>query len=230
MNEAIKILDLYCGAGGASKGLKQAFPHAVIIGVDNVLNKRDEYPYSFRWSAIETAEGLYPGLIKYADLIWASPPCQKYTYASKGARNKGKQYPDMMSFTRDLLLKSGKPFIMENVTTAPIRKDLILDGTMFNMKIIRRRAFEIHGFKCEQPPKGKKIGTVKGGQYVTVAGHGGDGKASLKAWQDAMEIHWIKDKKSLANAVPPRYARYIGKQFKKHLIQLTEIASTKEGK
>ncbi len=216
--KTIKILDLYCGAGGAAKGLKQVFPNSKIIGVDNVLNKKEEYPYDFRWSAIEVMLGLYPRLIKYADFIWASPPCQKYTYATKGARNKGKKYPDMVGFTRDLLLSSGKPFVMENVPAAPIRRDLILDGTMFGMKIIRRRVFEIHGFKCKQPPKGKKIGTVKGGQYVTVAGHGGDGKASLKAWQDAMEIDWIKDKKSLANAVPPRYARYIGEQFKKHIL------------
>ena len=175
----IKVLDLYCCKGGATKGILNAIPDAEIIGIDNVLNHQKDYPGKFVWLDISILEEINPELLKWADIIWASPPCQKYIYASKKARNLGKKYPDMVAFTRDLLLKTGKPFIIENVTTAPIRKDLILCGEMFGLKIIRHRAFEITGFKVIQPKHKKHRGKVKDGYYVTVAGHGGDGKASL---------------------------------------------------
>lgn len=213
MGKKIRVLDLYCGAGGAAKGIKQAFPNADIIGFDMSLNVGEVYPYDFRWLNIKVIKNCYPGLLRSADFIWASPPCQAYAYASKGARNKGKEYPDMVEFTRDLLLETGKPFVMENVCTAPLRKDLMLCGEMFGIKVIRHRIFEIHGFECKQPKHIKHKGTVKKGFYVTVAGHGGDGKASLKAWQDAMQIDWIKDKHQLAQAVPPAYSKYIFTQY-----------------
>jgi DNA (cytosine-5)-methyltransferase 1 len=59
------------------------------------------------------------------------------------------------------LLKTGKPFVIENIPRAPIRQDLILTGMMFNLPIIRKRAFEIHGFWCLAPNYPKKKGSVK---------------------------------------------------------------------
>lgn len=210
----MNVLDLCCCRGGATKGILNALPEAHVIGVDNVLNHKEDYPGErFVWLDIRLLEEVYPDLLKWADFIWASFPCQEYTYASKKARNLGKKYPDLIAWGRELLLRTGKPFVIENVTTAPIKKDLILCGQMFGLKIIRHRAFEIHGFECMQPKHIKHVGKVKDGHYVTVAGHGGDGKASLKSWQDAMEIYWTKDKKAIAEAVPPKYSEYIFRNF-----------------
>jgi DNA (cytosine-5)-methyltransferase 1 len=206
----LRVLDLFCCKGGASQGIKNACDDVDILGVD-ILEKTD---YPFDYVRMDVTE-IEPEMLKYYDFIWASPPCQSYTYASKGARNKGKKYPDLVDKTRKLLLNSGKPFVIENVTNAPIRKDLILCGEMFGLKVIRHRAFEIHGFEVEKIPHKKHTGKVKDGHYVTVAGHGGDGKASLKAFQDAMEITWTKDKKAICEAVPPRYAEYIFLSFLK---------------
>jgi len=203
----MKVIDLFCGAGGASIGLKQA-GFNYILGID--INNQPEYPFEFIKSNVFDMDANF---LRRFDFIWASPPCQKYTWASKKWQNRGKKYPDYIKRTREMLLKVSKPFVLENVINAPLRKDLILCGEMFNLKVIRHRIFEIEGFQAEQPKHKKHKGTVRQGYYVTVAGHGGDGKASLKSWQEAMKINWIADKKMLAEAVPPAYAKYIGEQF-----------------
>ena len=203
-------LDLFCGAGGASKGLFDA-GFDMIRGID--INPQPEYIDLNEFVQADVFDWLEnPNECDY-DFIWASPPCQAYTYASKKARNLGNTYPDLVGITRELLLKIGKPFVIENVTTAPLRKDLVLCGEMFGLKVIRHRAFEIFGFGCLQPRHIKHRGTVKSGAYVTVAGHGGDGVASLNAWQDAIGVDWVRNKKTLAQCVPPKYSEYIAKQF-----------------
>lgn len=216
MKKKVIALDLFCGAGGASKGLMDAGFNRV-IGID--IHEQSEYFQPEEFRQFDAIAFLKDADISFVDFIWASPPCQAYTYASKKARNLGKQYPDLIEIARKALIKTGKPFVIENVTTAPLRKDLILCGEMFGLKIIRHRAFEIHGFKCKQPQHIKHKGTVKQGNYVTVAGHGGDGKASLKAWQDAMKINWIRKKETLAQCVPPKYSEYIGKEFLKEAMK-----------
>jgi len=203
----LSTLDLFCGAGGAAQGLKQVGFNK-IIGVD--INNQSQYPFEFIKSDVFDMNIEY---MKQFDLIWSSPPCQAYTFASGRWRNCGIEYPNLIDKTRKLLLKIKKPFVIENVTTAPIRKDLMLCGEMFGLRVIRHRIFEIHGFKVIQLPHKKHISSVRHGYYMTVAGHGGDGKGSLLDWQKAMGIDWILDRKMLVEAVPPAYSRYIGKFF-----------------
>ena len=217
----MEALDLFCGAGGASKGLLDAGFERV-IGVD--IEEQPEYltPNDFRgWDVFE-----YLNYVNTddKDFIWASPPCQAYSYGSKKDRNKGKKYPDLIAKTRKVLLKTGKPFVIENVVGAPLRKDLRLCGEMFGLRIIRHRVFETHSFECKQPthPKHKLPITIKGlskkkSWYMQVAGHGGQSYSfKLKDWQKAMGINWIKDRHTLAQCVPPAYAEYIGKEFLKN--------------
>jgi len=62
------------------------------------------------------------------------------------------------------------------------------------------------------PPPERPRGTVKDGDYVTVAGHGGDGCAKYSVWQRAMGIFWMT-KEELTEAVPPAYSEYLGDQL-----------------
>lgn len=213
LSKQYRVLDLYCGGGGVSMGIYLAGASKV-TGVD--IKDEPEYPCltSEDFTFIQAdATKFDMSFLRTFDFIWASPPCQSYTFASARWRNLGKTYPDLVEPTRNMLLESGVPFCMENVTTAPLRKDLILCGEMFGIKVIRHRVFELEGFKARQPTHIKHKGSVKAGHYVTVAGHGGDGKASLKSWQDAMQIHWMKNKKTLAESIPPVYSRYILEEF-----------------
>ena len=200
----LNALDLYCGAGGASYGIREA--GLAVIGVD--IAPQPEYPY--RRIQCDVLD-LPPEYLRQFDLIWASPPCQAYSWS---ARRWDVPRANLVGPTRDLLGAAGVPYVIENVPAAPIRPDLVLTGPMFGLRVIRRRAFEIEGFWCLAPPN-KVEGSVRGGEYVTVAGHGGEGKASLAAWQEAMGIKWITDKHMLAEAVPPAYSRYIAQAFKR---------------
>lgn len=213
LTKEYRVLDLFCGGGGVSMGIYLAGASKV-TGVD--IKDEPEYPCltSEDFTFIQADATKFDiDFLRSFDFIWASPPCQSYTFASARWRNLGKTYPDLVEPTRNMLLSSGVPFCMENVISAPLRKDLLLCGEMFGIKVIRHRIFELNGFKARQPQHISHKGSVKAGHYVTVAGHGGDGKASLKAWQDAMQIHWMKNKKTLAESIPPVYSRYILEEF-----------------
>jgi hypothetical protein len=54
------------------------------------------------------------------------------------------------------------------------------------------------------------------GPYFAVYGNGG-GKGTVAQWQDAMDIHWTSVRKSIAEAIPPAYTEWIGRQFISHL-------------
>lgn len=214
------VIDLYCGGGGASAGMMQAGA-SLVTGID-ILDQA-EYPYWFFHADVAKVDASY---LSRFDFAWASPPCQAYSYAAARWRNTGREWPDLIDMTRSKLLEAGIPFVIENVPGAPIRKDLMLCGEMFGLKVIRHRIFEIHGFDCAQPDHVKHRGMVKDGHYVTVAGHGGDyaghnfcklnelpGRNQLETWQYAMGIPWISSKKTLREVVPPLYAAYIFEQF-----------------
>ena len=208
--DGVKILDLYCGAGGAAMGLHRT--GFEIVGID--IEPQPNYPFGFI-----QADALEFDLDGY-DAYWASPPCQAFTWASSKARNRGKVYPNLIKETRERLLKTNKPFIIENVIGAPIRKDLMLCGTMFELNIIRHRHFEIEGLFIPQlshpehkPPiiiQTKNNTLAKRSQYCSVAGHGGHGCSfKYEDWKGAMQIDWMT-KKELTQAVPPAYSEYIG--------------------
>lgn len=216
------VLDLFCGGGGASIGMLRAGA-SWITGVD--IENQLEYPL---WFFHADALNLPVDYLKRFDFIWASPPCQAYSFAAARWRNSGKEWPDLVGRTRGMLLESGVPFVMENTPGAPLRKDLRLCGEMFGLKVIRHRIFEIEGFDCAQPEHIKHTGMVKDGHYVTVAGNGGDYAghnfcklndlpvaSQLKTWQYAMGIDWIANKKTLREAVPPAYSEYIFGEFRK---------------
>lgn len=219
----IKVLDLFCGAGGASVGMTRA-GEMDIFGVDNV--DQPEYPFSFfRFIQADVCK-LPVDFISGFDFVWASPPCQAYSYAAARWRNSGKEWPDLVNETRQLLLRAGVPFCIENVPGSPIQRDLLLCGEMFGLRVIRHRIFEIHGFRCQQPDHKPHRGMVKDGYYVTVAGNGGDYAghnfcklnglevvSQLATWQIAMETPWITNKRRLREAVPPAYSQYIMSQF-----------------
>lgn len=207
------ILDLYCGAGGASAGYYDA--GFDVVGVDRF----DQYQYPFDFVKSDALAYVAANGWRF-DAIHASPPCQAHTWSAARWRNSGEQaYPDLLPQTRYWLQTIGKPYVIENVIGAPMHNPLVLCGEMFGLRVFRHRQFESNvylfapGRACSHA--GKSVG-FDDDSFVTVAGHGGDGSGKLVNWQAAMGIDWM-DKSKITQAIPPAYTEFIGRQLIRHL-------------
>ena len=203
----MRVLDLFCGAGGAAVGLHRAFPEAEITGVD--IKPQKNYPFNF-----VQADALEFPLEEY-DFIWASPPCQAYSYASARWRNDGKEYPDLLAIIAIRLRGIGIPYCIENVTGAHrmMVNPFVLCGLSFDLKVIRHRWFETN-FYVLAPTHSECGSAIQDCRALTISGHGGESSSyKFEDWKEAMGIDWMT-KQELTQAVPPAYSEFIGRQLR----------------
>lgn len=206
-----RALDLFCGAGGASRGLQQAGFH--VTGVD--INPQPRYA----GDVFMQADAMTFPLDGF-DLIWASPPCQAYSMASQTQRNQGKVYPDLLAMTRERLIANGTPWIIENVKGAPMRADFRLCGCMFGLKLRRERWFETswNGFALLPPCAHTE-------PVVSVVGHGSPSwvrqklgyNPTIRDYRAAMGIDWM-NRGELSQAIPPAYSHFLAEQILANLV------------
>lgn len=205
----MKCLDLFCKAGGTSMGYHLA--GFEVTGVD--IEKQKRYPFTFIQD-----DALHYLLEHYQeyDLIAASPPCQGYS--DTRSLNKHKEYPKLIPELRELLIYTGKPYVIENVVGAPLLNPILLCGTMFpDLRVYRHRLFESnlllepHPNKCNHTfnmlPSRGHFHTLAEHPYITCVGHNfkaSDGRV-------AMDIPWMT-RDELAQAIPPAYTEFIGRQ------------------
>jgi hypothetical protein len=206
------LLDLFCGAGGAAMGYHEA--GFDIVGVD--IKPQPDYPFPFIQA--DALEYLATEPDDWYHAIHASPPCQASCNLTKGT-NAGREYPQLIPQTRELLAQTGLPTVIENVQGAAIRRDLTLCGEMFGLDVIRHRYFECSFpiMALEHVPhrgrvRGWRHGKYFDGPYVAVYGKGG-GKATLAEAQAAMGIDWTENLVSINEAIPPAYTQFIGEQL-----------------
>lgn len=210
-----KLLDLYCGAGGAGYGYHLA--GFEVTGVD--IESQKSYPFKFIQA--DAIEYLREHGHEY-DVIHSSPPCHAYSAMTTGTNAGKKEYVDLVDKTREAL-KDHKYTIIENVEGAPLRNDLKLCGEMFGIRVIRHRIFEC-SFPVAQPDHIKhrtrvndwRHGVRHEGYYFPVYGTGG-GRGTVEEWREAMEMPWAAYKKEMAQAIPPAYTKYIGEQMINHM-------------
>ena len=218
----LKLLDLFCGAGGASLGYEQAGFH--VTGVD-ILPQKNYKGEFIQYDALQY-------LIKFHhlyDVIHASPPCQAYSRASAPHRKNGKTYPDLISPLRDILLITEKPYIIENVRNAPLINPFILCGSMFNIPTYRHRLFESNvpikiPFHPKHIYKSQKYGRPKDTQnpMISYVGH----FSGVEYVQQFTGLTWLTQKE-LAQSIPPQYTKYLGTQIlKSNGIILTHVQLT----
>lgn len=205
-----RALDTFCGAGGVTVGLQRAGFH--VTGVDN----RPQPRYPGECFRIADALKYIEQHGREYDFIWASPPCQAYSIASLSRRNAGKKYPDLLAPARERLKSCGIPYVIENVPGAPMRADLILCGSLFGLRLIRHRWFEMgfDGFALVSPCQHHPIPlTVTGGGTPSWSRRKNGGKCfSVKENREAMGINWMY-RYELSEAIPPAYSEFIGRQF-----------------
>jgi len=219
-----RLLDLYCGAGGASAGYAQAGFN--VTGVDH--KPQPHYPFEFHQA--DALEFLKNHSEPYS-VIHASPPCQKYTgmraitRARFGQIRTNPNPPDLIAATRRALAATGKVWIIENVQGSPLRTGIILCGASFGLEhLARHRHFEsnvlLFALPCRHYSNSYTIGvygsrpdarrvSYKGHRLCRIA-------ASLKEARQVMGIHWM-DWHEITQAVPPAYTRFIGHQLMQSL-------------
>lgn len=205
-----RLLDLFCGAGGAAWGYHLA--GFDVVGVDS--RPQPNYPFCFvQADALAMLEGST--LLGHFEAVHASPPCQAYSTAT---RNHSK-HPDLYVPTRDLLEATGLQWVMENVPGAPYRSAVTLCGSMFGLRVRRHRIFEA-SFTIPQPAcRHKEQGTplgVYGDGGGTAAARVGGGSRGVKARQGdfgtLMEMEWAKPQE-IVQAIPPAYTKHVGRSL-----------------
>lgn len=200
----LRAIDLYCGGGGASRGLERA--GFEVTGVDVV--DQPHYPYRFL-----RADARKVDLAGY-DFIWASPPCQAFT-AYKRRTQHVRPRANLIPATRRQLQASGAVYVIENVMGAPLEDPFMLCGSMFGLDVQRHRLFEANFSvtppTCRHdvwsprfPPATNRVNLRK---TVEV----GVWRIPLEVQQNAMGIDWLPVK-TLSQAIPPAYAHWIGLQ------------------
>lgn len=222
----MKLLDLCCKQGGASKGYTDA--GFDVTGVDREPQPR--YPYPFIQADLRN---LAPEWIaEHFDAVAASPPCWAH---SDLAHRTGLAYEDFIPETRALLQATGLPYVIENVEGAPLIDPLKLCGTMFDsLRVSRHRLFESNIPLTAPRPCPKKhplhytldkrkahYGRLdEWTAFVMVTGGGNCSKAAASAAMGG--LGWMT-KDGMNQSVPPAYTRWIGQQV---AVQLrTAVAS-----
>jgi|10_taG_2_1085330.scaffolds.fasta_scaffold00110_2 DNA (cytosine-5)-methyltransferase 1 len=204
-----RVLDLYCCAGGAAAGYARDGSVSV-TGID--IAPQPNYPYTFIQADVLVWLAENMDYVKATfDMIHASPPCQAYL---QGAKWAGNEYPDLMEPTRQLLIETGLPYVIENVQNSPLIDPIRLCGEMFGLRVLRHRLFESN-FTIPEPThiKHRPMIDATHSYYACVAGHGGNSYSfKLEDWQAAMEIDWTT-KKELTQSIPPAYTEYIWQEF-----------------
>ena len=133
-------------------------------------------------------------------------------------RNGGREYPDQVSATRDALVSSGKPYVIENVPGAPLVDYVVLCGVAFGLKVYRHRLFESNLFLMVPPHHRHPEPMTRSGRgatpsgYISVTGNFAD----VGAGRRAMGIDWMT-RNELSQAIPPAYTEHIGRQLLRHL-------------
>src|SRR3990167_39783 len=213
------LYDLFCGAGGAGFGYWKAGFR--VIGIDNKPQKhypcfhKADYAQDFGFVQIDAIEFLdvyIKGEYHWADAFHASPPCQFISKAASQWRNAGVVYPNLIPPVRERLIKTGLPFIIENVVGEPyLINPLRLNGAYFGKNLRRTRYFET-SFPMEylllpkEPPSGFRMGRpVKEGGIVTPVGH----FSNVAYARRVMGIDWMNQAER-AQAIPPAYTELIG--------------------
>jgi len=217
-----RLLDLFSGAGGSAMGYHRA--GFEVVGID--IAPQPHYPFEFHQA--DALEYLAEHGHEF-DVIHASPPCQLYS-VTRNASQKD-DYPDLVAPTRNLLVASGKPWVIENVEGAPLIGSLLLCGTEFGL-----RAFDVDGeplaLRRHRLFESNVFLMGAGGCFhdtTIVAGVYGGSRHRTPAQRDAatrrggytpptqiraelMGIDWMTQYE-LSQAIPPAYTEFIGAQL-----------------
>jgi DNA (cytosine-5)-methyltransferase 1 len=219
-----RLLDLFCGAGGAATGYYRA--GFDIVGVD--IRPQPNYPFEFVQddalgvlsdpdSWLKTKRG-----VQYFDAIHASPPCQLFSAYQRANKRQG-EHQNLIPVTRELLEGTRLPYVIENVPGAPLKDPITVCGVSAGLQVRRHRLFESNvslmappcacgGWQPARFDRGSRH--IRPNDRRTVAV--GEWRIPLSIQEKAMGIDWMT-MPELSQAIPPAYTELIGHQLMQHV-------------
>lgn len=221
-----RLLDLFCGAGGAAMGYHRA--GFDVVGVDIV--DQPDYPFEFHqldatamvqdrlkgcWhesSARSALAGQSTVCLGHFDAVHASPPCHDHSTLSATENGTGW----MLAATVERLAASGLPWVCENVVGPDVTMAgwwFVLCGSSFDMKVRRHRRFGSNVLMLPPACRHKEQGrpwTITGNGGGCESRHSKKPKAS-DFWR-YMDMPWMEGRPpyGVAQAIPPAYTEWIG--------------------
>jgi DNA (cytosine-5)-methyltransferase 1 len=228
-------LEFFAGEGGTAMGIHRAGFRVVCVDNDPKVAKRN--PFTFEVADATLGADFWSLVHQYSPaVIGGGPPCQDF---SPLKARTGKTYPRLIAPFRELLLKWGGPYVIENVEAARphLIDPILICGSMFEhaprtpdaLLLKRHRLFESN-VKLSSPwddlcatGYGRMGSTWRG--FINVHGGGasrerkgpngeriGHGnKASRAEAQALMGIDWMSVA-GMNEAIPPRYSEHIARQ------------------
>jgi len=226
----MKLLDAYCGEGGAARGYADAGYD--IHGIDTNPHALRRYPYD-----CDQADAIDYILTHGADydLIHASPPCTGYSVGTAAIDRS--RYPRLIAATRAALKTTGTPYIIENVVGArrELFQAILLCGRMFALGahdgdgtflvLDRHRLFETPLPITPPPHPAHHRGTIPvGGAYTGAQNHprrakkirGGGYTPHPNVQRRLLDVPWMSAT-GVRQAIPPAYTHYLGRHAQRLL-------------
>jgi DNA (cytosine-5)-methyltransferase 1 len=192
-----RLLDLFCGAGGAAMGYHRA--GFDVVGVD--IKPQPHYPFEFHQADAMT----YP--LEGFNVIHASPPCQRYSATMRMTRSADR-HPDLLQATINRLRVNGGRWVVENVDGAPFDWAFAMCGWGFGMPFHRHRFFQLDTWSLQLHPAcpGNQPEGVSINPYKSKNGR------SMRELRDAMGVDWMGTSEA-SQVIPPAYTEWIGRQL-----------------
>ena len=221
-----RLLDLFCGAGGAAMGYHRA--GFDVVGVD----KEPQPSYPFRFLQLDVFELTAENIRCTYDAVHASPPCQTFTDYRRKGHGVGDGYENLIGPTRELLEATGLPYVIENVEKARpwLVEPTLLCGSMFDLDVRRHRLFE-ESWVVDPPTWPCRHDIWAPGRFPAATNRAANSRRTVEVgvWripldvqQAAMGINWMS-REELSQAVPPAYTEFIGRSLLARL--RTEVAA-----
>lgn len=132
MGKGYQLLDLFCCEGGASQGYLDSGLE-LLAGIDNdpkrisVYNTRFGVGHEMTWEE---------GLEKFGDqanLIHASPPCQRFSSQSRDRAKAERLWDNLIPAVHARLRELGKPYVIENVAGARAELEKLPGATVIKL-------------------------------------------------------------------------------------------------
>lgn len=134
-----RLLDLFSGEGGAAAGY-------IAAGWD--VTGVDLKPLAHRYPGMFVQGDALAYLAQHGhefDAIHASPPCQAYSISTAGNPTARGKHKRLIAATRELLVLTGRPWVIENVeqARAQMRDPILLCGRMFGLGAVDEDGLEL---------------------------------------------------------------------------------------